>query len=273
MFNCSGFIFVYGINLIVVGAGILLTKILHRLHYLLMFLTLMASHATLTIVVLLCTFNWVVEYGHVPTLDSYVREHDKESVCWKGIVRLDYNSIGGANCYRIGEVSYCALCRKEYYHDELTFLKLHRFELALVLLLLFVLNAYTLWKLHKIYGHMNDNDEDNNNNDAISKSTEIKSSALSSLTSISLPSQDKGKINEEYYAVPKNNKPITTLRFTTSTTLPLSSSSSSSPPSFLPPPPPPPFLSSFSLKNTYWHNNEENQLLPPPPKSWFDRPN
>ncbi|QEI03510.1 ARIF-1 [Spodoptera cosmioides nucleopolyhedrovirus] len=245
VFNCSGFVFVYGVNLIIVGAGILLTKKLHSMQYLLVFLTLLASHAALTVIVLICTYNWVVEYGHIPALDAHVREHDKKSVCWNGIVRLDYNSVGGgfdANCYRIGEIAYCALCRKEYYSDEVTFLKSNRFEVAFVLVLLLTLNGYTLWKLHEIYttshyttSHHYDEDDD------IKKIT-AQLSTSTSLESISTPTP--------YYAVPKNNKPIVSQPPATTRT-----------------------TSSTTFKNSsYWHNNivdDDALLLPPPPKSWI----
>ncbi|QNV47862.1 actin rearranging factor 1 [Alphabaculovirus altersperidaniae] len=236
VFNCSGFVFVYGVNAIIVGAGVLLTKKLHLLQHLLVFLTLLASHTTLTVIVMICTYNWVVEYGHIPALDAYVREHDRESVCWGGITRLDYNSVRfGANCYKIGELAYCAVCRREYYSDELTFIKSNRFELAFVLILLLALNGYTLWKLHEAYTtpyyHCRD-DED----DAKSTTTILQSST---------PTVDG------HYAVPKNNKPVATAP----TAIPSSFSS---------------FKHSPTV--TYWHNDEESLLLPPPPKSWiFDQ--
>lgn len=244
VFNCSGFVFVYGVNLIIVGGGILLTEKLHLLQYLLVFLTLLASHATLTVIVLICTYNWVVEYGHIPALDAYVREHDRESVCWNGIVRIDYNSVAfNANCYRIAEVAYCALCRKEYYSDELTFLKLNRFELAFVLMLLLTLNGYTLWKLHEIYTsshyYYDEEDDDNKITAHLSASTSLES------ISATAPPQ-------EYYAVPKNNRPIVLQPPKTTTTATAT-----------------PTKTSTFRNSLYWHNNEENLLLPPPPKSWI----
>lgn len=232
VFNCSGFVLVYGVNLVIVGGGILFTDKLHCLQYLLVCLTLLASHATLTVIVLICTYNWVVEYGHIPALDAYVREHDRESVCWNGIVRLDYNSLAfDTNCYRIAETTYCALCRKEYYSDEMTFLKLNRFELAFVLVLLLTLNGYTLWKLHEIYTSSHYYHHDNKVTAQLSTST-----SLESISATAPPPQ-------EYYAVPKNNKPIILEPPTTTTTT--------------------------TFTSLYWHNNEENLLLPPPPKSWI----
>nr|ADV91264.1 arif-1 [Spodoptera frugiperda multiple nucleopolyhedrovirus]AFH58970.1 arif-1 [Spodoptera frugiperda multiple nucleopolyhedrovirus]QED40233.1 ARIF-1 [Spodoptera frugiperda multiple nucleopolyhedrovirus] len=189
VFNCSGFVLVYGINLILVGVGVLLTKKLRKSDYLLMILTLLCSHAMLTTMVFFCTYNWIVRYGHVPILDVEVRSYDKDSKCWNGIERLDYNTIYGKNCFTVDKYIYCASCRIEYYYDELTFIKEYRFRLQFMILLLMVLNCYNLWKLHNVYYN------------AKSKSV---------ATSVSKLSYDLEDKKELYYDTPKNNQPIVT---------------------------------------------------------------
>ncbi|ACI28743.1 actin rearrangement inducing factor-1 [Agrotis ipsilon multiple nucleopolyhedrovirus] len=201
VFNCSGFVFMYGVDLVLMSVGGVLialktTTARFYAQYLLVALTILLTSASITVFVFICTYNWVVEYGHIAALDVYVRTHDTEVACWDGIVRLDYNSVQrsvGNNCFYVNEYAYCALCRHEYYSDEPTFIKSHRFEIIFILLALLLLNAWTLRKLYLT--NLLDDDGEEDDDDFQQNSTTTFSTLASSSSS-------------DYYAVPKNNKPV-----------------------------------------------------------------
>lgn len=179
VFNCSGFVFAYGTVLSLIAIGFVITP--RKLNNLLVLvLNVFSVFTAVSIIVLIATFHWVVEYGHVPALDARIRSHDKESACWDGIVKsdYDYNSIYGENCYLINEQLFCALCRTKYIVGEATFVKSNRFVIVYMLIILLCLNIWTLCKLYAGDFYSND--------DASSSTT----------------------ITEEYYAVPKSNKII-----------------------------------------------------------------
>ncbi|AIZ48593.1 arif-1 [Agrotis segetum nucleopolyhedrovirus B] len=198
VFNCSGFVFMYGVDLVLMSVGGALMALKTSTaqfyaQYLLVVLTILSTSASITVIVFICTYNWVVEYGHIAALDVYVRTHDTGVACWSGIVRLDYNSVQrspGNNCFYINEYAYCALCRHEYYRDEPTFIKSHRFEIIFILLALLLLNVWTLRKLYLTKEHDHDDDDDFQQN---------STTTFSTLTSSS---------SDQHYAVPKNNKPL-----------------------------------------------------------------
>lgn len=201
VFNCNGFVFVYGVDLVLMSLGMLLIK--HHepfAQYFMVLLTILATSASVTVIVFICTFNWVVEYGHIAVLDVYMRTHDTEVDCWQGIIRTDFNSVSvqngraGNNCFSTNEHTYCASCRNEYYRDEPTFIKLHRFEIVFMLIALLLLNAWTLWKLYFC-----------NNSDHYNENTSTKTSSLASSSSSSSESYSEQRI---CYAVPTNNRPV-----------------------------------------------------------------
>lgn len=189
VFNCSGFVFVYGVVSALMGVGVLLHEKLAS-HYLTLILSILSTAVTVTIIVSVATFNWVVEYGHLAALDAYVRDHDTRAACWTGIVRNDYNSVQGKNCFSENEHVFCATCRTEYYRDEPTFIKSHRFEIVFLLIVLLLINGYTLWKLY-----LKASDE--------TTRTASASSDESSKT-LSLAVSD----TDSHYATPKNNRPV-----------------------------------------------------------------
>ena len=188
VFNCSGFVFAYGAVLSLISIGFVVTSKLCRNNNLFVtVLTVFSVYNAVSIIVLIATFHWVVEYGHVPALDVLIRSHDKESACWEGIVRSDYdfNSIYGENCYRVNEQLYCAECRIKYIVGEATFIKSNRFVIVFMLITLLCLNIWTLWKLYAgDFVYVNDG------------STTVTTTSTATSSSAT----------EEYYAVPKSNK-------------------------------------------------------------------
>ncbi|AAM95029.1 putative actin-rearrangement-inducing factor [Mamestra configurata nucleopolyhedrovirus B] len=182
MFNCSGFVFVYGVLLICVGLGIVF---LPKLPW-----HLATTLLCLIIIVCLCTLSWIVRYGHVAILDVHVREHDVSASCWGGVYVNDFNNIQvpQTNCFFAGSKMYCVRCRNEYYRDEPTFVRTYRFTIVFVMLALLALNAWSFAVSYKKYIA------------AVSSSQSISTQNTSARSSLNSSSS--------HYMVPKNNQPI-----------------------------------------------------------------
>ncbi|AKC91654.1 arif-1 [Lambdina fiscellaria nucleopolyhedrovirus] len=94
-----------------------------------------------------CTIEWLVEYAHVPRLDVLFRQHDMESVCWSGVVEMDYNNVNiMKNCFVYNERMMCAQCRLEYYRGEANFFSNCRFALLFTALVMLV-DLFYFWNI------------------------------------------------------------------------------------------------------------------------------
>jgi hypothetical protein len=195
-FNCSGFVIGYGVLLVVVGIGVIVVHKLNKIWSIYSVTVTAASLCGVTIVSL-CTLGWIVQYGHVASLDVQARTHDTDLACWDGVVLNDYNKIQllpvADNCFREHGQIFCVPCRKEYYREEPTFVRTYRFTIVFVLLAMLALNAWSLTCSYKLL------------DSKISVSTSIDTAATTTESSLSSTS---GWCDESYYMVPRNNKPV-----------------------------------------------------------------
>lgn len=236
--NFNGFLMCYGLALGMNGAAAVVVggkiKTFNDRNSTTVALSILARYGfclcTVTIItalVWLCNSAWFVQYGHVAVLDAKMRNHDVDRACWQGIM-VETNSIGLArNCFNQDHVSYCAICRFEYYRDEATFLKCYRFAfvvLQIVLLCPQFVYAYTY---------------------IVTQNKWFRITTASTKTIITTASANEcdnvANYNDTEYSVPKNNKPL----LPSSSLLSSSRQLSSVAPPLLPPPPPPSPLSTF----------------------------
>lgn len=196
-FNCSGFTISYGVLLIIVGIGVVVVRKTKKVWPIYMVTVMTVSLCAVTIVSL-CTLGWIVQYGHVATLDVYARTHDTDVACWDGVVLNDYNKIQllpvADNCFREHAQIFCVPCRREYYRDEPTFVRTYRFTIVFALLALLALNAWSLTYSYKLL------------DSKISVSTTISTAATTTDSSLGSASGWHG--DESYYMVPRNNRPV-----------------------------------------------------------------
>lgn len=184
------------------------------------------------IVTALSETNWFVNYGHLPRLDALTRSHDKQSKCWTGVVRTDYNSIRlKQNCFEINEQLYCAQCRNEFYLDEPTFLKTYRLTFVMLLFNIIIYKCIIMYKIYKTQ-KLNANKQRTN-----IKSVDGESTSTYCRYDLDYDHDvnDSDYKKEDYYLMPPNRKPV-----------PISSTFLPTPP---PPPPTSPPLSSSSISN------------------------
>jgi Actin-rearrangement-inducing factor (Arif-1) len=202
-YNCSGFVSAYGLVMIIIGIGVFMQT---QNHYA---LTILAAAAMTMVATFLCALNWVVRFGHLPLLDVYARTYDTDAACWGGITLQDYNTIvtapPGPNCFVEQALTFCVACRAEYYRDEPTFIKSHRFLFVFALFALLTHNIYSMWYLYK----------QSTAAALLSSASPTNCHTATSDCSININAYCDYKQPDLYdnfeYMVPKNNRPISLL--------------------------------------------------------------
>nr|WHM28442.1 arif [Dasychira pudibunda nucleopolyhedrovirus] len=94
--------------------------------------------------------------GHVPVLDALIRHHDRQSLCWSGVVVQEYevhdaNAIRtDLNCvYYDNFIKKCVGCRVEVRHDEPTVFNQNQGALTMLALLAIVMHCWNMYVQQK----------------------------------------------------------------------------------------------------------------------------